>query len=228
MLKVIGAGYSRTGTKSLQRALEILDIGRCYHFTEVLKRRHTNDWLEILNGTAPNWERMFKGYSATVDWPTVSFYKQLADHYPDAKVILTIRDPDAWHASLVNGLLPLRNSLPAWIPWTSRIRQLVDRTIWDATFDARARDRDFAVAKFAQHSENVHHSIATDRLLVFDVREGWEPLCRFLERPVPSTPFPKTNARISLRVAAWGIHLANYLLVAGLALAALQVIAAVL
>ena len=128
MLEVIGAGYSRTG--------------RCYHFTELLKRRHATRWLAVLDGAPPNWDDMFAGYSATVDWPAVSYYRELADHYPDAKVILTIRDPDQWHASLKDALLPLRRVLPSWIPWTSRIGRLTDLTMWKGTFQGRAEDRD--------------------------------------------------------------------------------------
>ena len=217
MLKVIGAGYSRTGTKSLQRALQSLGIGRCYHFTEVLKRRHTNDWLAILDGCAPDWECLFEGYAATVDWPAVSYYRELAERYPEAKVILTVRDPDAWHKSLTQALMPLRAALPEWLPYASRIAELTDRTIWQATFDGRANDRDFAVATFNQHIDAVRRSIDAERLLVFDVKEGWEPLCQFLELPVPDTPFPRTNSRFSVQTAVWAIRALSWLLIAAIA-----------
>lgn len=218
MLEVIGAGYGRTGTLSLKRALEILGFRRCYHFTELLKRRHTRRWLAILDGGPADWNELFAGFAATVDWPGVAYYRQLADYYPDAKVILTIRDPDEWHASLRAALLPLRRSLTPWIPWASRLGRLTDRVIWDGTFEGRAAERDFAIARFHRHTREVCAAIEAERLLVFDVKEGWEPLCRFLDRPVPSVPFPRANSRSSIRAALWLIKGGKFLAVALLVL----------
>jgi len=214
LLEVIGAGYSRTGTLSLKHALEILGIGRCYHFTELLKRRHAKRWLAVLDGAPPVWDEVFAGYSATVDWPAVSYYRELADYYPDARVILTIRDPDQWHASLQDALLPLRRVLPSWIPWTSRIGRLTDLTIWNGTFKGRAENRDFAIACLQRHSQEVCAEIDEKRLLVYDVKEGWEPLCNFLGRPIPDIPFPRTNSRRSLRAAVWAIRVIKWLIIA--------------
>lgn len=213
MLKVIGAGYSRTGTLSLKHALEILGVGRCYHFTELLKRRHATSWLAVLDGATPNWDELFAGYSATVDWPAVTYYRELAEHYPAAKVILTIREPGQWHASLKDALLPLRRALPSWVPWASRIGRLTDLAIWHGTFKGRAEDRDFAIACFQRHSEEVCAEIEDERLLVYDVKDGWEPLCRFLGRPIPDTPFPRTNSRRSLRAAVWAIRGVKWLII---------------
>lgn len=193
---------SRTGTLSLKRALEILGCGRCYHFVELLKRGHGARWLAILDGAPPNWDEVFAGYTAAVDYPAVAFYRALADAYPRAKVILTVRDPDEWHASIREALLPLRRSLVAWNPWASKLRRLTDRLIWDGTFEGRAAEHGFAVARLEAHNAEVRAAIAPERLLVFDVREGWEPLCRFLGRPVPDVPFPSTNSRRSVRTAA--------------------------
>lgn len=193
---------SRTGTLSLKRALEILSGGRCYHFVELLKRRHSARWLAILDGAPPRWDELFAGYTAAVDYPAVAFYRELADAYPRAKIILTVRDADEWHASIRDALLPLRRSLVAWNPWASKLRRLTDRLIWEGTFEGRAAERDFAVARFEAHNDEVRASIAPERLLVFDVKQGWEPLCRFLGRPVPDVPFPSTNSRRKVRTAA--------------------------
>jgi hypothetical protein len=203
LLEVIGAGFSRTGTMSLKRALEILGVGRCYHFTELLKRRHVARWLAIANGGPADWDELFAGYAAAVDWPAAAYYRELADHYPDAKVILTIRDPGEWHSSLSKALLPLRRSLTQWLPWKSRIARLTDEVIWDGTFAGRAHEREFAVARFLRHTGEVRAVIDSKRLLVFDVKEGWEPLCRFLGRPVPGVPFPRANRRSTIRAATW-------------------------
>ena len=228
MLEVIGAGYSRTGTLSLKQALEILGIGRCYHFTELLKRRHATRWLAILDGAPPDWDDVFSGYSATVDWPAVSYYRELADYYPDAKIILTIRDPEQWHASLKDALLPLRRVLPSWIPFASRISRLTDLTIWKGTFKGRAEDREFAIACFQRHSQEVHAEIDAKRLLVYDVREGWEPLCKFLDRPIPDVPFPRTNSRRSLRAAVWAIRGIKWVIIATPILLAVALLARVM
>lgn len=206
MLDVIGAGYSRTGTLSLKHALEILGTGPCYHFTELLKRRHVSRWLAVLDGATPDWDALFMGYSATVDWPGVTYYRELAAFYPDAKVILTVRDPEQWHASLKDALLPLRRVLPFWIPWASRIARLTDVTIWEGTFKGRADDRDFAIACYQRHLREVCAEIDEERLLVYNVGEGWEPLCNFLGRPIPDIPFPRTNSRRNLQAAVWAIQ----------------------
>ena len=214
MLEVIGAGYSRTGTLSLKRALEILGFARCYHFTELLRQRHATQWLAIVNGEPADWDELFAGYSATVDWPAAAYYRELADYYPEAKVILTVRDPDEWHASISKALLPLRRTLTHWIPWASKLARLTDQVIWDGTFDGRAQEREFAVARFHRHSREVCAAIDPKRLLVFDVKEGWEPLCRFLYRPVPGVPFPRANRRSSVRAAIWLIRGVKFLVIA--------------
>jgi hypothetical protein len=199
---------------SLKRALEILGFGRCYHFTELLKRRHAARWLAIVNGEPADWNQLFAGYSATVDWPAAAYYRVLARCYPDAKVILTVRDPDEWHASIREALLPLRRTLTRWIPWTSRLGRLTDQVIWEGTFDGRADERDFAVERFDRHTREVCAEIDANRLLVFDVKQGWEPLCQFLGRPVPSVPFPRANPRRNVRAAIWLIRGAKCLAVA--------------
>lgn len=199
---------------SLKRALEILGFGRCYHFTELLRRRHGARWLAIADGNPADWNELFAGYAATVDWPAVAYYRELADYYPDAKVVLTTRDPDEWHASICEALLPLRRTLAWWIPWASRLGRLTDRVIWDGAFEGHAAERDFAVARFHRHAREVFAEIEAKRLLVFDVKEGWEPLCRFLDRPVPSVPFPRSNSRRSIRAAIWLIRVVKFLAIA--------------
>ena len=225
VLEVIGAGFGRTGTMSLQRALEILGFGPCYHFTEVLRRSHASTWLKVLDGKPANWDHIYTGYKATVDWPGVMYYRELADHFPDARVILTVRDPADWHASICAALLPLRGTLVRWLPWTGKLARLTDQVIWQGTFAGRAAEREFAVARFEQHNRKVRESIAADRLLVLDVRDGWPPLCRFLDCEVPDVPFPRTNSRHSIRNIVWlirGIKLLAVVLLVLLAFALLM------
>ena len=190
-LKVIGAGLGRTGTASLKVALEQLGIGRCYHMGEVLSDPSRIDhWLDAANGE-PDWEATLDGYAATVDYPACTYWRELADLYPDAKVILSVRDADSWFESTNATIMaPRFNDFIEPSPWGEMIR----RTIWD-TLEGRMGDRDFMVSYFNQRNEEVQAALPSDRLLVFEARQGWEPLCNFLGLSVPDAPFPRINTR---------------------------------
>jgi hypothetical protein len=204
-LKVIGAGLGRTGTLSLKAALEELGFARCYHMREVLT--HIGDarvWDAAARGEPVDWEKLFAGYQATVDWPGCSFYRQLLARYPEAKVILTVRDPERWYESAHQTIYYVRNAFPAWsrylFPRMSTFRCMLDRIIWDGTFQGRFEDRAFAIDVFNRHNEQVRRDVPADRLLVHEVREGWEPLCAFLGVPVPEgKPFPHLNDAADFR-----------------------------
>ncbi len=207
MIKVIGAGFGRTGTTSLKLALERLGFGPCYHFTEMLRARHAAEWLRIADGVAPDWNRLLADFSATTDWPAAAWYRELAAEFPDARVILTVRDPIAWHTSVCLTILPLRRALARWMPGAGRIAELTDKIVWEGTFDGRAEDRTHAVAVYERHCNEVRRTIAADRLLEFDVREGWRPLCEFLGVPVPEdTPFPRANDTARMRRALFALR----------------------
>lgn len=222
MIKVIGAGFGRTGTMSLKLALEQLGFGPCYHFTEVMRSRHASQWLQIANGASPDWDRLLDGYCATTDWPAASYYRELASHFPEARVILTTRDPGAWHASMCRTLVPLRRALTQWIPGMRVLAKLTDRLIWDGTFDGRIEDKGHALAVFEEHCEAVRQSVAADRLLEFDVRDGWPPLCEFLGVPVPkNVPFPRSNDSASVRRQVFALRALSVTLPIALILALL-------
>jgi hypothetical protein len=193
MLKIIGAGFGRTGTSSLKIALEQLGFGRCYHFRNMLADWHVPRWRAILAGAPPDWDRMFEGYASTADFPTAAYFRELAAHYPAAKVILSTRDPEAWYRSTRETLLPLRLALPTWLPPFGLIAEVTDKLLWRGAFEGRFDDRDYMLQRYARHLAEVRAAIAPERLLVFDVRQGWQPLCEFLGVPVPATPFPKVN-----------------------------------
>jgi Sulfotransferase domain len=199
-LKVIGAGFGRTGTTSIKAALEQLGFAQCYHMQEVIKKpAHVQLWLDALEGKPVDWETLFTGYQATVDWPACNFYAQLMAHYPDAKVLLTVRDPDKWYDSCLNTIYamyhkPVMRLVRRLVPPMHRFMAMNDRLIWQGDFGGRFSDRDHAIAVFNQHNAAVKAYVPSDRLLVYDVKEGWEPLCRFLDVPVPQgIPFPHLN-----------------------------------
>jgi len=190
-LKIIGAGMGRTGTASLKVALEALDIGRCYHMTEVLKNpKWTNDWINVVEGKV-DWDKIFRGYSATVDNPGCNYWKELANYYPDAKVILTVRDANSWFDSTNETIHSVEF---AGFIKDSPFGEMVQKTIWDV-MENRMQDREYMVDFFTKRSEEIIRSIAPERLLVYQISDGWGPLCKFLGVPVPKSDFPRINSR---------------------------------
>lgn len=198
-LEVIGAGLGRTGTNSLAVALEQLGVGRCYRWSVLQRRpRDIRRWLDIVRGGPADWDQLYAGFKATVDWPGCLFYRELAAHYPQAKVILSVRDPEAWYASARRTIYRAIEETPRWAVRLApgavrRYAELIETAVWQGTFEGRFADKAAAIAAFERHNAAVIASIPPERLLVFDVREGWEPLCRFLGVPVPDRPFPRLN-----------------------------------
>jgi hypothetical protein len=195
-LKVVGAGFGRTGTLSLKTALEQLGFGPCYHMAEVFPRpEHIAMWHRLAFENQMDWDRLFTGFHATVDWPTARWWREIAAHYPDAKVLLSVRDPEAWYESMFNTIYqPMKSPAPDDAPELIRLQsQTIRKSILAETFDNRFEDKAHAIEVFRRHNQNVRDSVSPARLLEFDVREGWEPLCRFLEVPIPNEPFPRLN-----------------------------------
>jgi hypothetical protein len=197
-LTVIGAGFGRTGTLSLRQALDDLGVGPTYHGEDIVKSlRNISLWRRVAQGRPVAWESIFEGFGAAVDYPICSVWPQLADHYPDAKIVLTTRDPEAWWRSTRDTIYAARTTLPKYLRrmylparWYVEV---TDHFIWDGSFDGRFDDREYAIKKFEQHIADVKMTADPERLLVFDVAEGWEPLCEFLGVPVPDHPFPRLN-----------------------------------
>jgi hypothetical protein len=195
-LKVIGAGFGRTGTLSLKTALEKLGFGKCYHMVEVLKKHHhMKHWAEIMQGGKAEWETLFKDYQAALDWPVAAYYKDLMEIYPQAKVILTVRDPHSWHRSIMTTLYQAqRKSLLRFaciLPPVYRFLQGMENSIWQNVFQNKVEDEDHAINVFNAHIEEVKCVVPPERLLIFEARQGWEPLCSFLNVPVPvGQPYP--------------------------------------
>jgi len=189
-LKVIGAGFGRTGTLSLKLALEQLGFGPCYHMVEVFKNPLIPTWWIGAADGKPDWQKIFAGYDSTVDWPAATFYRELAETYPDAKVILTERDPEEWFASTQATIFPNATPPDGDAPFPRMFRKVIG-----ALFDNRMREHDHVIDVFQRHNAEVRRRIAPERLLVYEVAQGWEPLCTFLGVPVPATPMPTANSR---------------------------------
>lgn len=218
-IKVIGAGFGRTGTLSLKVALEELVFSKCYHMMELLE--HPSDvklWSDASNGKPVDWDALFDGYQAIVDYPGYRYYRQLMQHYPDAKVLLSIRDADSWYESTFNtiyqagpkGWQKLKIALS--LPFSQRLRQLIrvfrmaEQDVWFKDFQGKFGDEQYAKKIFHQHIEEVKRFVPPERLLVYQVKEGWEPLCQFLDVPIPDKPFPHLNSSATFGQVAKQIY----------------------
>ena len=199
-MKIIGSGFGRTGTLSLKAALEIVGFGPCYHMEAVIKRpSHINMWYKIGHGENVPWEDIFGSFQATVDFPASVFYRELLDAYPDAKVIHTVRDAERWYDSTAETIYGAVNNYPVWVPKIfpvlAKFIDLQEQLVWQKIFDGRFPDRPFAVQRFHRHTNEVKQHVPAEKLLIFQVKDGWEPLCAFLNVPVPDVPFPHINDR---------------------------------
>lgn len=195
-LKIIGAGLGRTGTKTLQTALIELGFGPCHHMTEVFHLpEQAAFWLRASQGEVVDWEEIFAPYLACVDWPAAYFYQQLADRYPDAKVILSRRDPQLWYNSMSETILKrLSQNVATSHQNPNDPRRFIEYIIARDTFGYDLSQAN-VIAAFERHNAQVISNISAERLLVFTPAQGWEPLCRFLGIDIPDTPFPRTNSR---------------------------------
>jgi hypothetical protein len=195
-LDVIGAGLGRTGTTSLKLALERLGFARCHHMSELIFHPETAAWWErAAEGKPVDWEQVLAGYRATVDWPACHFYRELAALYPAARVILTVREPQSWFRSTQATIFSDEH---VQVVGERPMAGFMSKAIVPM-FDGRLHDREHVIDVFQRHNAQVRRTIAPQRLLVYDVAEGWEPLCRFLGVASPSEPFPRANTTADFR-----------------------------
>ena len=208
MLTVIGAGAARTGTLSLKIALEQLGFGPCDHMYDVIASPdRMRQWLDIARSPELDqaaWDAVLAGYNSTTDWPGAVYWRELAARYPDAKVILTVRDPQTWYDSVFDSIYQVHlhgrdNAAATAAPVNLDVQLIAEMTntiVWQGLFSDRFSDREHAIGIFERHNAEVRQQIDPARLLVFDVASGWEPLCEFLGVPVPpGRPFPHANDR---------------------------------
>ncbi|WP_338465922.1 sulfotransferase [Novosphingobium sp. ZN18A2] len=199
-LEVIGAGLGRTATFTLKFALEHIGFGPCYHMVENFKgaRRNVPLWLDAIDGK-PDWDAIFEGYRSTTDYPACTYWRELSEYYPDAKVILTQRDPDSWFDSVSETIFSqaMNSRLPE-----SPFGNLMKGAVFGPFNGGDIADRAFMTDWFVRRNREVIDTIAPERLLVFEPKEGWAPLCAFLGVPVPAEPFPRVNSRDELGAAS--------------------------
>ena len=195
-LAVVGAGFGRTATMSLKLALEAIGFGPCYHMVEMLEHpEHIDSWNAAHQGKTVDWDDLFADYKAAVDWPSANFWRELADFYPKAKIILTIRDPERWHESVMRTIYPVSKALlRSDDPQLRRVGEWMNEVIWKQVFSDRIDNRDHALGIFNAHVKSVIQTISSDRLLVVGGKHEWKPLCNFLDCPIPEKPYPVANS----------------------------------
>jgi hypothetical protein len=198
-LSVIGPGFGRTGTMSSKAALERLGFDPCYHMVVVREAEgHVDAWTDAINGAPTDWTQFFAGYRAVVDWPACAFWKPIWAANPDAKIVLTRRDPNSWFDSIEQTIfvaLRAPSDDQEQVRWRVQTRKL----IFEQTF-GNDLSRANCISVLQAHEADVIATVPADRLLVFDVTEGWEPLCEFFGVAVPDEPFPRSNSAAEFRV----------------------------
>ena len=220
-LKLIGAGFGRTGTLSTFAALNQLGFP-CYHMREVLlNRTHLVFWSKVAKtppGTQHDWSKVFGRYTATVDFPACSVWRELLAAYPDAKVLLTLhpRGAEAWYDSVVDTIyftetLWQFKVLDVLTMFGERLGIVARGLLWGRALQGVMHDRAKAVARYDAYVDEVVGAVPADKLLVFKVTDGWEPLCAFLDVAVPATPFPNLNDRASIRRSIRGVVIGCYM-----------------
>lgn len=194
MLRVVGAGVGRTGTNSLKLALERLLGAPCYHMIEVSRDGHddTDTWTAAYGGDLPDLEQLFAGYAACVDWPAGPFWPQISAAYPDALILLSTRDVDAWWRSASSTIFAQMSASVAK-PGPPDSMARLDAAMMEA-FSPGWQDEETAKAAFLSYNQNVRDTAPPDRLLEWSAGDGWEPICERLGLPVPGEPFPHVNS----------------------------------
>ena len=195
-LKVVGAGVGRTGTHSLKLALEQLLGGPCHHMLEILgDPSQAAGWIDAIEGRPVDWSTMPAGYVSLVDWPGCSFWPELSAANPDALVLLSVRDPDAWYRSASDTIFQSFDRVPPELqPWMESVRRLLhDR------FSDRFDDPTAMMDAFDRHNQAVRSAVPSSRLLEWSPGDGWDPICDRLSVEVPDEPFPVTNTTDEFR-----------------------------
>jgi Sulfotransferase domain len=226
-LKVIGAGYGRTGTLSTCTALNQLGFP-CYHMFEVIENKanktHLDFWRGVANtpaGTRHDWESILSKYTAAVDNPACCVWRELMEAYPEAKVLLTLhpRGPEAWYESTIDTIYFTENRwqfkvLKLVAPFIRKMGDMSHKLIWQRNHKGTMNDRGRAIAEYEQHIEDVKAAVPANKLLIFTVDQGWEPLCKFLGVPVPAEPFPNVNDRAQVKKVIAGMAVGAYVTLA--------------
>ncbi len=227
-LKIIGAGFGRTGTLSTYTALNHLGYP-CYHMLEVIQNKknksHLDFWYDVANspeGKQKDWDKVFHNYTATLDNPACCVWEELFQKYPDAKVLLTLhpKGPEAWYESTINTIYFTEKMwqfkiLKFTTPFGRKFGNMSSRLIWGRSHKGTMVDKEEAIAYYQKHIEEVKAKVPPEKLLIFSADQGWEPLCKFLGKDIPNMDFPNVNNREEIKKTISGIVKGAYIILAG-------------
>ena len=196
-LSVVGAGFGRTGTMSIKMALEHLGLGPCHHMEEVFANpAQLPNWQAAADGQQVDWDNVFSGYNSAVDWPSAHYWRELADFYPNSRILLSVRPAERWWASFsgtIKKILEIKDTIPEEYPRS--VADMGYKIIAQQTFASAMDDKTTVLSAYQKRIDDVKQVIPADRLLIFDVSDGWAPLCNFLNLPVPDSDFPRSNSK---------------------------------
>lgn len=204
-MKVIGVGFGRTGTMSLKQALADLGAGPCFHMIDLImgerKARDLPYWVRIAEGEAVDWTEVFDGWQSTVDWPAASKWRELIAAFPDAPVLLNVRDFDGWYRSVENTILAVKLAARAGELEQDANREapapelwgVIERLIWEGDFQGRFEDREWVRKTYDERIEEIRATVPAERLTVWNLGDGWQPLADMLGVAAPTTPFPRLH-----------------------------------
>jgi hypothetical protein len=226
-IKIIGAGFGRTGTLSTCTALNTLGYP-CYHMFEVIENKENKTHLDFWNGVANapagqqhDWYQVFDKYTATVDNPGCCVWRELLEAYPDAKVLVTLhpRGPEAWYESTMDTIYFTEsmwqfNFLKLFTPFAKKMGNMSSKLIWQRSHKGTMTDKTAAIARYHAHVEEIKAAVPAERLLIFTVDQGWGPLCEFLGKDVPEAEFPNVNDRAEIKKTIKNITKGAYVFLA--------------
>jgi hypothetical protein len=205
-MKMIGVGFGRTGTMSLKAALEELGANPCFHMIDLItgenKARDLPYWVRIADGEPVDWHEVFEPWQATVDWPACARWEELIDAFPDAPVLLNVREFDAFYKSVENTILAVKKAAMAGELAQDANREApapelwgaIEKLIWQGDFQGRFEDKEWVRQMYNKRNEAIKARVPSDRLVVWELGvDGWEPLADALGVDVPDTPFPRLH-----------------------------------
>ncbi|CAO3629773.1 unnamed protein product [Mucor hiemalis] len=199
-IKVIGASLGRCGTDSMRVALDMLGY-KTHHGTCFLQDPNLSIkkfYEAALDQEHADWDYVYEGFDAAVDWMGSTCYKSLLSKYLDAKVLLTVRSADSWYKSVGNTMMKANVEFATIDPENPiyYFYQLTRIVALDGyAFDPKKfADEEYVKKLFNAHIEEVKRVVPADQLLVLELGEGWDRLCHFLGKEVPDVPYPSVNS----------------------------------
>jgi sulfotransferase family protein len=202
-LRIVGAGLGRTGTTSLKAALERLLGGPCHHMMEVFAHpEQIPAWHAAARADMPDWHALLRDYRATVDWPSAAFWPEISAAFPDAVILLSVRDPASWWKSASSTIFTTIARAPE--PWRAMVMEMMR-----ARFTPKLDDRDACLAAYDRWYADARARIPRDRLLEWRASDGWKPICERLGVAIPDEPFPHANKTEDFQAMVRGMQAAT-------------------